>query len=198
MRLAIDTSFKEVSVALASGEFKAKYAPMKQSEVLSELLASLINTANISLDSINEILLSAGPGSFTGLRVSYAWAKGFAITQKCSIVQVSYFDEVLSKGSFVMESGKDRFQVYQKSTNYSPIFLNSEELISANLSNVISPHTDLIPINASPLGIISKLLFDGKVLKRAVTPQEISDLSPEYGHKAPFLTIEQRKSAKSN
>lgn len=200
MKLAIDTSFKEVSVALESSggiSVKSKFAPMKQSEVLSQLLIELMEETKQSLSSITEILVSAGPGSFTGLRVSYAWAKGFATTHGCSISQISYFDEILNQGNFIMESGKDRFQIYELATKDKPSLLTLEELKRSSFNKIFSPYPDLIPINSAPLGIIAKLLFTGVVIKKASSYQEISDLAPAYGHKAPFLTIQDRKKSVS-
>lgn len=196
MRLAIDTSFKEVSVALESSgaiSVKSKFAPMKQSEVLSQLLIELMAETKQSLSSITEILVSAGPGSFTGLRVSYAWAKGFATTHNCSISQISYFDEILNQGNFIMESGKDRFQVYELATKDNPRLLTLAELKSSSFNKIFSPYPDLLPIKSEPLGVIAKLLFNGDTAFKASSIKEISELAPHYGHKAPFLTIEDRR-----
>lgn len=198
MKLAIDTSFKEVSVALdCSGKVfvKSKFAPMKQSEVLSLLLVDLMKETNQSLSSVSEILVSAGPGSFTGLRVSYAWAKGFASTHGCSISQISYFDKILNQGSFIMESGKDRFQVYEFATKNNPSLISHDELKETSFKKLYSPNPDALPINSNPIGVIAVLLFSGVVISKASTFEEISDLAPMYGHKAPFLTIEERKNA---
>ena len=195
MKLSIDTSFKEVSVALHIGETiykKHVQAPMKQSEVLSRLIKELLSDSNQSLASVSEIILSAGPGSFTGLRVSYAWAKGFAIAQPCSITQVSFFEHILRNGIFVMPSGRDRFLVYESSLEDDPKLLDKNGLATLSGKTVITPNSELLPIASTPLEPIAILLLHGNIISTAHSIDEISNLVPHYGLKTPFLTLEER------
>jgi len=195
MKLSIDTSFKEVSVALLSGDTihtKNELAPMKQSEVLSRLIKELLSVSEQSLESISEIIISAGPGSFTGLRVSYAWAKGFAIAQPCHITQVSFFENVLSEGIFVMPSGKDRFLVYETSLDHEPNMVDKKSLELLRGKTIFTPNEELLPIESSSLDPIATLLLKGKIIATARTTEEISKLVPCYGLKTPFLTLKER------
>jgi tRNA threonylcarbamoyladenosine biosynthesis protein TsaB len=58
-------------------------------ETLLLLLESLLQSAGISLQDIDGIALSIGPGSFTGLRIGLSTVKGLAYGSRLSVVGVS-------------------------------------------------------------------------------------------------------------
>lgn len=80
--LALDTSSPFISICLArDGKVIADWeseVPTQSSELLFERVQSLLEQANICPASIGEIVLGAGPGSFTGLRIGLAFALGIA------------------------------------------------------------------------------------------------------------------------
>ncbi len=93
MKLAIDTSTEIASIALVQG-----------SEVLAELtwrcgqnhtvqlllsLANLLDRTKVNLQSAQCIIVAKGPGSFNGLRVGVATAKGLAFSLGIPIIGIS-------------------------------------------------------------------------------------------------------------
>lgn len=79
--LAIDTSTEILSVALRSGSRTlAAYrdAGLRHTPVLMRLVDSLLAEAGVSPSGIDLIATMRGPGSFTGLRIGMATAKGLA------------------------------------------------------------------------------------------------------------------------
>jgi len=76
--LALDTSTRTLSCALKTADTILTHNEdnkQKQSEIILQVIDDLFNTAHLSIHALDLILLTQGPGSFTGLRLG------------CSIVQ---------------------------------------------------------------------------------------------------------------
>ena len=80
--LAVDAAGKGLSVAVAAeGRILANAAlnvGLTHSQRLLPLLESLLKAADLSLAELNALAVVSGPGSFTGLRIGVATAKGLA------------------------------------------------------------------------------------------------------------------------
>lgn len=62
------------------------------SETLLPMLNEIINMTGISLKSIDAIAVSGGPGSFTGLRIGAASAKGLGLALNLPLIHVPTLD----------------------------------------------------------------------------------------------------------
>ncbi|GGE21855.1 tRNA (adenosine(37)-N6)-threonylcarbamoyltransferase complex dimerization subunit type 1 TsaB [Aureimonas endophytica] len=83
--LAIDTAGPRCSAALAtaSGDVLAKREPelgRGHAERLMAIVAEVLAEAGLAYRDIGRIVATVGPGSFTGLRVGVAAARGLALT----------------------------------------------------------------------------------------------------------------------
>lgn len=80
--LAIETSSKVCSVALLENDKiiikKDIFNELTHSQKLMPLISDILQEKNISLDEINLLSCSIGPGSFTGIRIGVATIKAFA------------------------------------------------------------------------------------------------------------------------
>ena len=80
--LALETSAKSVSVAVTEGGVLLAQAyqnrGMTHSVTLMPLLDGMLKSAGLTLDEIGVIAVAQGPGSFTGIRIGVAAAKGLA------------------------------------------------------------------------------------------------------------------------
>lgn len=93
--LAIETSGSVCSVALASETFFGEYTldgDNLHDKYLAELVLRLIEDAEISPNEIDLIAVSAGPGSFTGLRIGAALAKGLCLDSEAELIPVPTLD----------------------------------------------------------------------------------------------------------
>lgn len=85
--LAIETAVDGGSVALSCGDGRSdgrRIAPSgRASEYVLVAVEHLLTEANIELSSVDHIAVSAGPGSFTGIRIGYATALGLADSMNC-------------------------------------------------------------------------------------------------------------------
>src|SRR5437762_8244755 len=91
--LAIDTCLPACSVALARGGEAIAWASTSTLRAHQELLApmtrELMAGQNLTFADIDRIGVTVGPGSFTGLRVGIAFAKGLAFALGRPAVGVS-------------------------------------------------------------------------------------------------------------
>lgn len=94
--LALDSSGIVASVAIVSdddliGEYTVNYKKT-HSQTLLPMLDEVAKMVELDLSTIDVIAVSAGPGSFTGLRIGSATAKGLALALNKEIVSVPTVD----------------------------------------------------------------------------------------------------------
>lgn len=91
--LGIDSSGLVVSVAVTQdgvllGEYTTNFKKT-HSQTLLPMLDELKNMIDLDLDSMDAIAVAGGPGSFTGLRIGSATAKGLGFALDKPIISVS-------------------------------------------------------------------------------------------------------------
>lgn len=91
--LALDTSATTATVALLEdgvsvGAFHI-YNKLTHSEKLLPMIDSLLTFVKKTIDDINLIAVSSGPGSFTGVRIGVSCVKGLALSRDIPIASVS-------------------------------------------------------------------------------------------------------------
>jgi tRNA threonylcarbamoyladenosine biosynthesis protein TsaB len=173
--LAIDTCGPCGSVALGR-------IPGRDVEVLGQIelagrtysativsaVAELLQSAGVTLDDLDAIIVVNGPGSFTGVRVGVSAAKGFAEGRNIPVVALSRL-EVLSRKSGLSSAALDahRGEIYlrlQKSgAEPSELLAGREELVAiapaplraavcddeaASLLSAVWPDTQLVRTTA--------------------------------------------------
>ena len=94
--LGIDGSGLVASVAIVEddnliGEYTTGYKKT-HSQTLLPMLDTLSKMVELDLNTIDAIAVAAGPGSFTGLRIASATAKGLGFTLDCPIISVPTVD----------------------------------------------------------------------------------------------------------
>lgn len=94
--LALESSGLVASVAVIEdrkmvGEFTTNFKKT-HSQTLLPMLDQLIRTLDMSLDEIDVIAVSKGPGSFTGLRIGSATAKGLGLALNKPLIGVPTVD----------------------------------------------------------------------------------------------------------
>lgn len=175
--LAVETALPNGSLAVFKGDreldsFIADDKTSLRSENLLEKIKHLLEKNNLQIKIIDTIVVSTGPGSFTGIRVGLATARALAFAANCRIIGMSLLD-ALAAGYFQRETrvvsvataGKDRlfWREFQKAD-----FLN--EKISESKSK---SHTGTIDQLVERL---YKISFKGAVV-----------VSPCSKHLATFL-----------
>lgn len=94
--LGLDSSGLVASVAVVEDEeLLAEYTvnyKKTHSQTLLPMLDEISNMIQLDMSSIDVIAVAAGPGSFTGLRIGSATAKGFGLALKKPIIPVPTLD----------------------------------------------------------------------------------------------------------
>lgn len=96
--LAIETSIKSGSLAILSGNSVIDNwtgnDEVSRSEDLVPQIEFLLKKNSLKLRDISRIAVSIGPGSFTGIRVGIAVAKGLSTALDCPLTGVSILEAV--------------------------------------------------------------------------------------------------------
>lgn len=91
--LALDSSGLVASVAVTeNGVLAAEYTvnyKKTHSQTLLPMLQTVREMLELELDTIDAIAIAAGPGSFTGLRIGSATAKGLGLALEKPMIEVS-------------------------------------------------------------------------------------------------------------
>jgi tRNA threonylcarbamoyladenosine biosynthesis protein TsaB len=91
--LCIETANAITSVSIAvNGECihtKEVLETNKAADVLHVLIQELLSETNLSFNELDAIAISAGPGSYTGLRIAAAAAKGFCYALNIPLIAIN-------------------------------------------------------------------------------------------------------------
>jgi tRNA threonylcarbamoyladenosine biosynthesis protein TsaB len=147
MLLAIDSATRKMGIALYDGVqvlHEAVWSSVNRHSVeLAPAIASALDRAGYSVKKLKVIGLAIGPGSYTGLRIGAALAKGLALSQHIPLVGVSTFDILAAAWpvdpekqlAVVLQAGRGRLAVGWHQAGESgwetakdPELLTSEEL----------------------------------------------------------------------
>ena len=146
--LAIDTATKIGSVALYDdktgviGEINL-YVKVNHSNVIMNAVDSLFKLSGLTIKDVDRIAVTIGPGSFTGIRIGTAIAKGLAYSLKKPIVGVNELDVLAHMGENrediivpLIDARKER--VYFSKYRYvDSILLREEEYKDGELRDVL-------------------------------------------------------------
>lgn len=135
MILALDTSTRTIGLAVYNG-FEVLCETIWSSQdyhtmQLAPAVDDLLLHANLKLDDLKAIAIATGPGSFTGLRIGMALAKGLAIARHLPLIGIPSLDVLAAAQPLqalplaaVLRAGRSRLAVgwYQaKATAWQPV-----------------------------------------------------------------------------
>lgn len=109
--LCIDCSTTHASVALAKdGDLilqKTNFTQKDHAAFIQPAIAELMHETNYKLSDVDAISVTSGPGSYTGLRVGFASAKGLCYALQIPLITLST-TSVMSRAAFnyLKDAGK--------------------------------------------------------------------------------------------
>jgi tRNA threonylcarbamoyladenosine biosynthesis protein TsaB len=123
MLLAIDCASRKIGIALYDGVeviHEAVWHSLSRHTVeLSPAIVSALERRGNTIEDIQAVAISIGPGSYTGLRIGAAVAKGIALAQHIPLIGVPTFDILAAAQpviedhqlAVVLEAGRGRLAV---------------------------------------------------------------------------------------
>ena len=120
--LNIETSTKNCSVSIAdSGKIIAfkelNNGNYSHAEVLHPFILDILKEAKVTLQEINAVAISKGPGSYTGLRIGVSAAKGLCFSSDIPLISLETLTSLshsisIEKGLIVPMLDARRMEVY--------------------------------------------------------------------------------------
>lgn len=147
--LFIDTSLEDVSIALVKDDKELSLIheniPGKHSIYVTKYIDDILKENNLSPESVDEIIVVNGPGSFTGIRIGVTIAKMFAYLENIRIVTITSLKArvIGEKSNYLLttiDAKHGNYYVGLYDENYNTIeekFSNEEEI--EKLINKFSP-----------------------------------------------------------
>jgi tRNA threonylcarbamoyladenosine biosynthesis protein TsaB len=101
MLLALDTATKLISVALHDGDTlqaeQTWIAGNRHTSALAPTIQTMLNLCGVTPMQLTAVAVATGPGSYTGVRIGVAFAKGLAGAHKLPLIGATTHD-ILAKG----------------------------------------------------------------------------------------------------
>lgn len=150
--LAIETCSETCSVALVHGD--------KQNQLLSDeprghadnvlpMIDKLLSSAQLSLDQLDAIAFTRGPGAFTGVRIGTSVAQGLAVGANLPVIAVSSL-QVLAQGSY-REEGISRclaaLDARMSEVYFGAYELNEHKLMIAVQDEQVNSGENIVCVN---------------------------------------------------
>ncbi|MBK8021678.1 MAG: tRNA (adenosine(37)-N6)-threonylcarbamoyltransferase complex dimerization subunit type 1 TsaB [Chloroflexi bacterium] len=122
MLLALDTATQMVSIALHNGDQIVAehtwHSPNQHTRQIPPAVRAILKDSRTPLDALTAVVVAAGPGSYTGLRVGMGFAKGVAGAAGLPLIGVSTLDIVATatpqcSGALIvtLQAGRSRISV---------------------------------------------------------------------------------------
>ena len=167
--LAVESSGTPASVAfLEDGKIKAEFTvtdKLTHSVTLMPLIESMTKIPGIDPSGLDAVAVSAGPGSFTGLRIGIATVKGLTLALNKPVVKVSSLEglsrNICAPGCFVCPLMDAR-----RGQVYAALFRNGKQLLSDSALSV-DEYLDIVEEKAGKTGRCI-FLGDGAPVHREV------------------------------
>ena len=147
--LSIDSSTTHASVAVAKDAvllgIKTSASQKEHASFLQPAIQSLLSELSLGLNQLNAIAVTTGPGSYTGLRVAMATAKGLSFALNVPLIGIST-TLVMSFAALEQLKGESKFALCPM------IDARRMEVFTAVYSSALEV---LLPINPKILGAAS-------------------------------------------
>jgi tRNA threonylcarbamoyladenosine biosynthesis protein TsaB len=138
--IIIDTAFETAQIALVDNARITARAQTQSGGAHDRVLAGMVSEM-IAGKKIDKIIVTTGPGRFTGLRVGIAFARGFALTQKIPLVGVNTADAIAydlkakhPNGKLAVLIGVKRGQSFMRLVGETEIRVVEDDVLAAELA----------------------------------------------------------------
>lgn len=176
MILVINTSGNGVELLL--DDKYTKIEAVKQAVALPDAVVNFLQQNNIKMSDLTAIGVIVGPGSFTGIRMGIAYAKGLGIGLNIPVVGVNIFELYLYENpdAFVaLDSGRGDFFVASKF--HTPSTMTIDELETEQMKCPLT-------VGHKPYNLaFAKNIIEDKIKNNDLQPAIPMYLRPSYAEK---------------
>lgn len=191
--LCMDTSHRYLVLALVEDDqvvvSHMEEAWKKQSETIFVELIKLMEEANWNVDDINEVVITRGPGSYTGIRIAMSIAKVLCSRKNIKLSTISTLQLYAGlKDTYVMldaRSNRAYFGNYKNGVLIEECIKPLDEIKMISDKAIIGD-TDLIGLNKEPIDFVANFVALKDQYKieenvHAVVPEYLKDESAYLG-----------------
>ena len=159
--LYIETATDVCSVALSKGAtiigLKEESGGNNHAKHLLPFVDEVLKQSGVSMSEINGVVVSIGPGSYTGLRIGVSTAKGIAYTAGIPVMAVSTLESIAQGAKTLWaESSSEQPQIVP--------------MIDARRMEVF---TSIYDFNMQPLGEISSKIVDENIFVELLSKEKV-------------------------
>ena len=181
-RLILDSSTKLMWIGLAKdNKLIANYtrvARKDHAKYLVDAIDNLLKVNDVTIDDIKEIVVSSGPGSYTGLRVAGMVAKMLAYTKNIPLYEISSI--------YFLSSGYDKKVAGLIDARRNQYFFGIYENTKTVFEDTLMLYDDIInlpEIKNSQIVILNEdnyLIDITKVFKKMSLVKDVHSFVPKY------------------
>lgn len=186
--LILDTSSKNLVVGIANDNVLMKtqyYAWQRQSEMTVQEIDKMMKELNISFDEISEVILTIGPGSYTGVRIALTIGKIIALANNIPIIQMSSLNALAgSKGRkmSIIDARSKRCYVgfYENGKSIKPDTIMKNEIIVnfAKENNYeLVGEVSVLDLEEKEIDLVTNMFEVSKLLEKT---ENIHEVKPIY------------------
>lgn len=190
--LSLDTAMAACSVAVID---TGKPLPMASAfmamerghaEVLPPLVAEVMKQSGVALSDIDRIAVTVGPGTFTGVRIGLAFARGLGLARRLPVIGIDSLSAIAAN-----EAARAPLLVVSDARNdevYAAIFDARRNLIKAPHVTRTAVAADQVPSGALVLGTAADAVINASG-RNDLARSRAGDL-PVAGQFARMATVE--------
>lgn len=187
--LYIDTAGEKAIVAISENQqllaIEQNLMPNTHASFVQVAVEKLVSELNISMQSFDAIVVTMGPGSYTGLRVGLASAKGFAYALSKPLIGISTLASLaeFAKSNEIFDKQRDKVQIFSMiDAKRSEVF---GAIYNPNNTVLIEPQSIILDEN-----YFQELLKNGPVIcvgngatkaKEILTHPDLHFIEESYG-----------------
>lgn len=175
--LGIDTSTKLGSIALSQDDAIVVEGRLDVSlataETILPTIDKFLSKINWKIKDLNGIAITIGPGSFTGLRVGLATAKGLALANNIPIVPISSLKALALNAGDIKQNICPMLDA-RKEEVYVAVFSRNQDELNEIVGETSMKPKELIEILNKMKGK-KILLGDGAVIYKNIFDGELND-----------------------
>lgn len=187
--LYIDTSTKYLCIGIAK-DYKVIYkyqqeAIQKQSELTIPTLSKALNENNLTLNDVDEVNVTIGPGSFTGIRIGMCVAKVLASMKNIPLKAISSLNSYASLGKKIVILDAKAKRVYLGIYNDNEKIIDETVVEIETFKEMLKDYPDydvvldshLIDLESESIDVIENM---NRISKNTAPVSNVDGLVPIY------------------